>query len=170
MRRFRFELLAALLSFACGGPELRGARVLHASETPRETPIARYTPADCTNARGERVPAPALTVERFALVRGREMLVETRAGYDSIAVTNARAQGPDWVFEFITDDGSGPGILHELRVARAPGARGRLRASDDFVGELADSRAPPLAKTVVLDCALVPGRVGARLDTTRALE
>jgi hypothetical protein len=165
----RWAAFGALLA-ACGGAELEGARAVDPSELPRDEPLARYTPAACKNARGEPVPAPKSDVERVALGRGREVLVEIRPGYDAVVVTNAHVEGNDWVFQFRTDDTSGPSILHELRVPRAEAAPGRLRLSDDFEGEIGDRENRPRVKTAALDCALVPSPPGARLDTSRALE
>ena len=172
MSRTPLEGWAALggLLAGCSGPALQGADAVLVNELPRGTPVARYTPANCKNARGEPAPAPVMAVERRSLARGREILIELRPGYDAIVVTNAERQGSDSVFRFTSDDDSGPAVLHELRVPVEPAAAGRLRLSDDFEGELGDRASQPRVKTAVLDCTLVPSREAARLDTSRALE
>jgi hypothetical protein len=175
VNRARLELCSVLglALVACSGAEIDGARAVDPSEVPRGKPLARYSPDNCKNARGEPVPAPACEVARLALGRGLEVLVEIRPGYDAVVVTNSHTEGEDRVFQFRTDDASGPDILHELRVPRAAetaAVRGRLRLSDDFEGELGDDELRPRVKTAVLDCTLVPSSASAHLDTSRALE
>lgn len=160
-------LCSAFSLIGCGGAELEGARAVAATELPRGKPLARYTPKNCKNARGEAARAPLSAVERLALEQGGEALVEIRQGFDSIVVTKPRADGKDWVFRFTTDDGSGPPILHELRVPRAPHGPGSLRLSDDFEGAVGEDTAR--VKIAVLVCTLVP-ESGPRLDTSNALE
>ena len=158
------------LLVACRSPGLDGADSVRPAEAPRGRRIAQYVPERCRDARRSPTPAPALVVERVALENGRELLIETRPGFDSLVATLGFDDGDDWVFQFTTDDAKTKVLLHEFRVKKALRAGGRLRVADEFEESSGSPQPKFRATSVALDCALVPSAAVERLDTLASLE
>lgn len=125
---------AAAVAVACGGPSFRGAASVQPDREPRGRIEATFAPERCVDERGHSAPAPASRL-RLVQSQAREpLLVQTRLGYDSIVVSNRFTAGGDAVWQFLSDDGDGPELLHEVRLTRsgAAGARGSLLIADQF--------------------------------------
>lgn len=129
----RTPLLLVLL-FGCGGPELSGATSVRAGQEPEpSSATSTFRAVACRDAAG----APASTAARLWLVQtgnGRELLVVSREGHDSIIVSN-RALLPgtgSTVFQFFTDDGDGPVLLHDVRIPRGDPGVARLTVTERF--------------------------------------
>lgn len=109
-------VLLALLA-GCGGHELSGATSVRAGSEPHPSSAgATFVPTTCRDAAGR----PASLGARLWLVQtenARELLVVSRDGFDSLLVSNRAVlpQSGSVAFQFFTDDGNGPLLLHDVR-------------------------------------------------------
>ena len=146
---------------ACGGPGLRGAIAVEPGKEPQPThERAILVPAECH----DRTGAKARVASEFWVVRtdARELLVEARRGYASIIVTNRLAlPTAETVFQFVSDDGDGPALLHEIRLPSEEGGRATLTVTDAFDERLVGGRVLAVPGPALVSC---------RLDTRQALE
>lgn len=160
----RLPALAALLG-GCGGASLQGAIVIEPGRELEGESGTWLSPADCRDARGATAPAPAVRVARVALSDGREALLEQRAGYDTVLITNSHDETSGRVFEYVSDDGHQGKVLHVLRMTPTlPGAR--LELASDFRTENLAQGFRGVPRGITLSCALVPAPSGASPPTT----
>jgi hypothetical protein len=157
-----------LLVLGCSSAGIDGGRTEPARPRALRR-IAEYAVSECRDARGKPVAAPPCRVSRVRLENGRDVLVEERAGYDTLVLDEARAEDKSWIFALTLGDGSGGRVMHELSIPAVSG-RGRFRIADRFEGEAGNAEEPLKATAVALDCALVPRDSGGALDRPRALE
>jgi hypothetical protein len=142
----------------CGGASLEGATAVAAGTEPRPSaPGQILTPGECTDARG----TPARVASRFWLVESsdhRNLVVETRPGFDSIVVSQRFELPAASVFQFYSDDGDGPRLLHELRFPNAAGAPPVLTITDRFSERSLDDRTFADVSSVLVRCTLAAAR------------
>jgi hypothetical protein len=108
------------LVVGCGGSDLIGGSVVPAGEEPKGPAIRRYVPEGCVDVKGQ----PVLWPTTLTLVGqgDRQILIETRPGYDSIVLRDPRRDGADVVFTLTIGR-----IRREVRLA-ADGGPGSMRA------------------------------------------
>jgi hypothetical protein len=152
----------------CGGPSLRGAVPIEDARDFAQAASAELVPSECRDGRGAPARPPALRVQRVALADAREALLELRPGYDGVVVTNGYDEARGRVFQYVSDDGKQPKLLHTLLLTpTVPGPK--LEISDSFTlqGSADDFRGT--SRTSLLECALVPaGAVPAAREAPTA--
>jgi hypothetical protein len=153
----------------CGGASLEGATAVAAGREPRpSTPGQILTPGECADARG----APARVKSRFWFVESsdhRNLVVEARPGFDSIVVSQRFELPTASVFQFYSDDGDGPRLLHELRFPNAAGAPPVLTVTDHFTERPLDDRTFAEARSALVTCQLTAPRDGGAAQPGSAL-
>jgi len=146
-------VVLALLALGCRGPSLTGATAVLPDAVPRTDATMELVPADCRDSAG----APAGSAVRYRVVSGedgREVLIEERAGYDSIVIHRRLERTDAVVFEFSGESNAGPELRRTIRIPRDGSA------AELIVTSLTEAHRPG-GQGVALAC---------RLDRGRALE
>jgi hypothetical protein len=116
MRRWPFVLM--LLGQGCGGASIQGGRSLPPGTIVTGTVLQSYRPTACRDAKGEHVPPPAVVVWVIRPTgTTRQVLVETRAGHESLLVRRGFPDGNSAVYQVGVVGGAGD-VVREYRVSR----------------------------------------------------
>lgn len=161
-------VLLALGVTACGSAELRGATSVARERTPIGEERGRYVARACRDGRGQpALPVPA-ELRVIELADGRQLLLESRRGYDSILVTNRFEDRGRTIFQFLSESEGGSEVLHERSFERGQASSGELVTADLFETTSVASGFRAATRRVVLRCTLVAA--ADDLDTTARLE
>ena len=152
-------LVAPLLASACDSARIAGGNVVASGTEPAGSLAGAWTPSDCRDARGAPSAVGAGAVKLIRKADGRFVLVETRAGYDSIVVVNSFVRGQDRVFQLALKSAASAPFLREYRVPAARPGPGRFV----LVARQWDSRDTDDGFTAwyvkpAVTCALLPDR------------
>ncbi|MFZ5894398.1 MAG: hypothetical protein ACOY0T_25270 [Myxococcota bacterium] len=159
-------VLAALLP-ACVGAGLRGASAVDPEKEPNSRATAVLHSRDCRDERGGMVANVTYEYVYIERSSGPRLLLERRAGHDSVLVENSYADGSELVFAYVSGDAKQPDVLHEVRLSR-DARNGELRLSRAFETHDTNQGFRAKARRVVLRCALASSEVHADAAHTDA--
>lgn len=150
---------ALVLTCGCGYARVAGGQSMAIGTEPSGVTLGTWAPSACHDADGAYVPFDRSEVSLIRRSNGWLVLVERRAAYDSLVVTNSFIQGPELVFQFALKSSSSPPYLREYRLPVPESGPGRFAIVSEWesVGGLRTFRAS--YERAAIDCTLAPQRV-----------
>lgn len=124
---------ALLACAACSSARIAGGAVVAPGSEPAGVTLALFRMGRCEDAKGARVPELEARISVVRMTDGTLVLVDRRAGYDSIVVDNGWDEGDSRVFQLALKKSGGVPYLREYRLPRSGTDFGRLVLVDRVV-------------------------------------
>jgi hypothetical protein len=119
-------LAAGVACAACSSARIAGGVTVAPGTEPPGVVVSLFGMGRCEDEAGARVPESEARISVVRLQDGRLVLVERRAGYDSLVVENGWDEGDSRVFQLALKRSDGVPYLREYRLPRTGADFGRL--------------------------------------------
>lgn len=158
-----------LLVGGCGATQMRGGHVIPRGQEPRGKVLLRYESTGCVDRAGQSATSDFGNVWLVRVGEGRDVLVSTTPGYDSVVIDNEFVVAGERVFQLSIEAGPDRDVLLDYRLPVVGDGPGRLAIARNWLevrGKQPVVRA--YFEQAVLACRLesVPLHQPARGDAT----